>query len=299
MPAHALTADEIEKADAGSQDRAAATRIQTYLSRTTTTPGIVDGYWGESTKAALKAFQEANGLKVSGKVDEATLKALPSDAPVLRSYEITEEDASMKLYEPIEEGDWEQMAGMEKLGYARVSEALAERFEMAEELLKTLNPDADFTKAGTKLTVVDPGERPEAKVARIEIDKATSALRGYDGDGKLVLFTPAAIGSADTPSPSGTMKVTNVAGEPTYTYDPKEFGKEGEAKAIAAGPNGPVGTFWIGLEKPTYGIHGTPDPASLFTQKSHGCVRLTNWDAVMLGYAVQPGETVVEFTGGN
>ena len=297
-PALALTPAEIEKAEAGSQDRAAATRIQTLLSRTTASPGIVDGHWGSATEAALKAFQEMKGLDITGKADDATMKALPTDAAVVKRYTITEDDAGMKLYAEIDEGEWKKMAGLEKLGFARHSEALAERFEMAEELLKTLNPDADFSKAGTEIAVIDPGERPKASVTRIEVDKASDALRGYDGSGKLTFFAPAAVGSQQTPSPSGTMSVTNVAENPTYTYDPKDFGSEGETLSIAAGPNGPVGTFWIGLDKPTYGIHGAPDPASLFTQKSHGCVRLTNWDAVTLGFAVEPGETKVEFVGG-
>jgi lipoprotein-anchoring transpeptidase ErfK/SrfK len=169
---------------------------------------------------------------------------------------------------------------------------------MDEDLLRILNPNADFKKVGAKILVADIGAEPETKVARIVVDKAKGELIAYDANDKIVLMDPATIGSEDTPSPSGTMKVNGSAPEPTYEYNPEKNFQQGDNKkklTIPAGPNGPVGSMWIDLSKPTYGIHGTPEPSKIDKTASHGCVRLTNWDAEALAKLVQPGKTVVEF----
>jgi len=63
---------------------------------------------------------------------------------------------------------------------------------------------------------------------------------------------------------------------------------------LPPGPNNPVGVVWIDLTAPSYGIHGTPEPQNISKSESHGCIRLTNWDAVDLATMVHPG-TVVKF----
>ena len=162
-----------------------------------------------------------------------------------------------------------------------------------------MNPDADLTTAGTKLAVPKLSKRPDnAKIARIEVDKKEKAVRAFDKDGKLVGFYPATIGSKESPAPDGTYKVSATAENPAYYYDPDDLSFKGvetkETLKIAPGPNNPVGSVWIGLTKETSGIHGTPDPASIGKTSSHGCVRLTNWDARTLSKMVSKG-TVVEF----
>jgi len=125
-------------------------------------------------------------------------------------------------------------------------------------------------------------------------------VRAYDENGDLIVAYPATIGSADTPSPSGVHKVTRVAFDPDYTYNPNLNFKQGDNTSILKippGPNGPVGSIWIALDKPTYGIHGTPEPSKIGKTESHGCVRLTNWDAQELARMVKP-EVVVEFWDG-
>ena len=172
---------------------------------------------------------------------------------------------------------------------------LAEKFHMDEGYLKALNPDADFTRPGTIIKVVTPGGKRKGKVARIIADKGTKQVRGYDANGKLIVAYPATIGSADTPSPSGTVRIERIAHNPGYTYNPKinfQQGTNTKVLDIPPGPNGPVGSTWIALSKPTYGIHGTPEPSKIGKTASHGCVRLTNWDANELAGMVEPGVIV-------
>lgn len=273
-------------------------KAQVLMDRAHMSPGVIDGRHGENTSKALERFQKAKGLEITGTLDETTWAALTAGGQdnVLREYALSEEDVAGPFHD-VPESDYRAMSEMEALTYERASEALAERFHMDEELLLELNPEAEFA-AGETIIVADAGANLESgKVARIEADKALGALRAYDSSGALLAAYPATIGSSDTPSPSGEMKVTAIAPAPTYTYNPEVNFDAGpdEILILPAGPNGPVGGTWIDLEKETYGIHGTPDPAKVDKEFSHGCVRLTNWDAAELAGLVVDGETVVTF----
>jgi lipoprotein-anchoring transpeptidase ErfK/SrfK len=177
---------------------------------------------------------------------------------------------------------------------------LAERFHMDEKFLKKINSQAEWNVPGTVITVAQPEEPIEAgSVSRIVIDGKAGSLMGYDADGNFKVYYPATVGSPDTPSPSGTHTVERIAPNPGYTYNPKINFKQGNNDKILhlpSGPNGPVGSMWIALSKPSYGIHGTPEPSKIAKTNSHGCVRLTNWDAAELSKLVHQG-TVVEFAG--
>ena len=194
--------------------------------------------------------------------------------------------------------DYGEMAKLKALAYTGPVQLLAARFHMDERLLKELNPDVDFSKAGTKIVVASVKRDPiTRKIARIKVDKETNQVRALDEDGKLIIAYPATIGSEETPSPSGSYEVRAVAMNPEYTYNPEKNFKQGdndEKLRIAPGPNNPVGTAFIALTKPTFGIHGTPEPSKIDKVGSHGCVRLTNWDAEQLAKAVKKG-TPVEF----
>ena len=171
---------------------------------------------------------------------------------------------------------------------------------MDDALLKALNPGVDFTKAGTEITVAAVGKtKLGGAVTKIEVDKTAQAVKAFGAGGKLLAVYPATVGSQERPAPDGSYKVRTVATKATYTFDPKRltFGDPGLGKlTIKAGPNNPVGTTWIALTKPTYGIHGTPEPRLVGKRASHGCIRLTNWDVEQLAAAVKAG-AVVEFTG--
>ena len=212
--------------------------------------------------------------------------------PVIGTYTITDKDVS-DIVAPIPT-DYAEMAKLKFLGYTRVTEELGERFHMDEDLLKTLNPQAQFV-AGEQIAVAAYGPNKEGQVAKIEADKGERQLRAYDADGKLLVAYPATIGSEDNPSPTGTHLVDAVAPMPNYTYNPDVNFKQGnntEKLIIPPGPNGPVGAMWIDLTEPTFGIHGTPEPSKIDKTQSHGCVRLTIWDAEELSKMVEKGVPV-------
>lgn len=278
-------------AGARSQDVLTA---QIMLDRSGHSPGVIDGAMGGNTRRAIEAFQRANGMAVDGELSLALLDKLRSahSGALLQRYTITAEDVSGPFIDL--PGGMEEQAKLETLGYESPAEAIAEKFHMAQSFLEALNPGADFGNAGTEISVIVPGkDELDAKVARIEVDKAESTLRAYGADGTLVATYPATVGSNTFPSPSGTMEVVAVAPAPTYHFDPegRDWGPD-EKLTIAAGPNNPVGGTWIDLSEEGYGIHGTPDPRLIGKTASHGCVRLTNWDAAELAKAVDKGTTV-------
>lgn len=277
-------------------------RAQILLDRAHASPGVIDGLAGGNTDKAVRAYEDMNDLPVDGALDEAVWKSLSKDAtPVVTTYTLTAEDVGGR-YVPDLPTDYAELAKLEWIGFRGPAEALAERFHMDEDLLRILNPNADFEAVGTQILVADPGPGPgpEPLVDKIVIDKSKGELLAYDEAGKIILVLPATIGSQDTPSPSGTMKVNGAAPDPKYEYDPKKNFKQGDNAGkltLPPGPNGPVGSMWIDLSKPTYGIHGTPEPSKIDKTASHGCVRLTNWDADTLARLIQPAKTTVEFKG--
>ena len=269
---------------------------QVLLDRSHHSPGVIDGLPGGNTSRAIKAFERAHGLEADGKIDPQLLKKLLelNSGDILQRYTITKADVSGPFHS-VPSG-MEGKAKMDKVTYESPAEALAEKFHMAQSFLKALNPGVDFGNAGTKITVVVPGDdRMDATVARVEVDKAASIVRAYDEGGKLLATYPGTIGSSTFPSPSGTMEVRAIASAPTYHFDPsgRSWGPDRKL-TIAAGPNNPVGSTWIDLTKEGYGIHGTPEPKLIGKTSSHGCVRLTNWDAEELSRSVKQG-TKVEF----
>lgn len=269
---------------------------QVLLDHSGHSPGVVDGMMGGNTVRAIKAFQRANDMTADGEVSEALLQKLQTvySGELTQRYTITAEDVSGPFVS-VPEG-MEDQAELDKLGYESPLEAIAEKFHMGQSFLEALNPDADFGSPGTEITVIVPGKSTlDAKVARIEVDKAASTVRAYSEDGALVATYPATVGSSTFPSPDGSMEVTAIAAAPTYHFNPegRDWGPD-KKLTIAAGPNNPVGGTWIDLSKEGYGIHGTPDPKLIGKTSSHGCVRLTNWDAEELSEAVSKG-TKVEF----
>lgn len=302
-PAEPVTAETIEAAsyvagDLPERQAPITVKVQVLLDRAGISPGVIDGIKGGMSDSALRAYELREGLPVDGLIDPDVWARLggASPTPVLAAYAIASDDVAGLT--PDIPADYAEKAALPALGYERVTERLAERFHMDEDFLIALNPGAGFGE-GETIVVAAAGEPLDAVVDRIEVRKASGRLAAFDAFGTMVANYPVTVGSDDTPSPVGTVQVVSVAFEPTYHYNPENFvqGENTDPLTLPAGPNGPVGSIWIDLSEPTYGIHGTPEPASLFSAQSHGCVRLTNWDAEELGAMVHEG-TVVEFVEG-
>lgn len=271
-------------------------RAHVMLNNSHASPGAIDGTSGKNTLKAIASFQQMNGLKATGVLTKETWDALvarQAGKPTYVEYTITEADLKGPYAASIPH-DYALQAKMKGLYYTRVSEMLAEKFHMDEEFLKKLNPKATFKKAGEKLIVTNIRNELPENIHLIVAHKGAKQLYLFNQQNQMVGSFPATIGSADTPSPTGTYKITGVAKNPWYSYSPSNFvqGKNLKPLSLPPGPNGPVGNIWIGLSKKSFGIHGTPNPSSISKTASHGCIRLTNWDANDLGNKVRSGVTV-------
>lgn len=304
IPSLALTADEVNAATFNAKQRGTQAgpdplivKAQVLLSRRSISPGVIDGIDGENFRKAVAQFKRQEGLGEGDALDEPTWRGLGGETAneVIVSYKLSEKDAAYEFADEIPR-DYAKLAEMKRLSYTSSQEMLGERFHMSEKLLEALNPGERFSEAGANIFVTAIKRTPEKGAAqRIDAVKSTGMVLVYGADDKLIASYPATIGSEATPSPSGEYRVDRVARNPNYTYDPeKNFqqGKNTETLILPPGPNNPVGTVWIALSKPTFGIHGTPEPAKVSKTNSHGCVRLTNWDAEELAELVKVGVTV-------
>lgn len=283
-PAHA----EIVQ-DSASDD---VMRAQVWLDRAHFSPGEIDGVFGSNVSKAVAGFQRSRGLPDSGMLDDATWIELEREgAPALIDYTITAEDAAGPYIEiPT---DLVARSELTALGFRSADEALGERFHASPALLLALNPGKRLDLAGEIIQVPNIGDLSELpKANRVIVDQSDLTVMLVDADDRVIAQFPATTGSSHDPLPIGDWKIKGVARNPVFHYDPELFwdANPDHAKAVLpAGPNNPVGVAWIDLSKEHYGIHGTPEPATIGKTESHGCIRLTNWDAIRLAGAVYPG----------
>ncbi|TLX23242.1 murein L,D-transpeptidase [Thermomonas fusca] len=274
--------------------KASVLRAQVLLLRAHYSGGEIDGLAGKNLARAVRGYQAAQGIEASGKLDAATWAALNQDAaPVLVEYTLTAEDVAGP-YAPTPEQPADK-AKMPRLVYQDVFEMLGERFNGKPALIRALNPGVEMV-AGTRLVV--PHTRPAQqlpKAVKLVVDKSDGLLQLLDSDGRVYAQFPASTGSTRFPLPIGDWKITTVVREPDYRYDPDLLVNQPEGAKPAMlppGPNGPVGLVWMGIDKPHYGIHGTPEPGDISRDQSSGCVRLTNFAALAVAGAVAAGTPV-------
>jgi lipoprotein-anchoring transpeptidase ErfK/SrfK len=302
---------------AGQQAAADPMRVQILLDRARFSPGVIDGEWGKNTEKAVYWFQFAQGLTPTGEVDKATLDALARAAgpgEALTRVSVTAEDVKGPFTE-VPKDPYEQ-AKLDCLCYASALELFAERGHASPELIQKLNPQVDFANLapGTELVLPDvpqaavaevksqsevkPAQAPPAagQVTQILISKQGFYLQALDAQGHILYHFPSTLGSKYDPSATGTLQLTGIHPEPEFHYQPTLFADVPDEKPEAqlpSGPNSPVGLVWMALSKPHHGIHGTATPETIGYTSSHGCVRLTNWDALILAQNVRPGTPVV------
>jgi lipoprotein-anchoring transpeptidase ErfK/SrfK len=302
-------------------------RVQILLDRALFSPGIIDGRWGRNTEKAVYWLQKREGMPATGRVDRATWERLQqlagSPAQLVRTHRLTAEDVAGPFVTLPDE--YYDRRDMQCQCYESLAEKLAEKFHASQELLAKLNPDTDLNavQAGQSLNVpaverAAPATKPAARqdgaargdtagartsqpagaggsVARVVISDGGRYLHAVDASGRILYHFPATLGSDYSPSPTGDYRITNVAPDPTWHYQPDLLEGVDDSKPDAVlppGPNNPVGVVWMALSEPHYGIHGTSAPETIGYATSNGCVRLTNWDAKFLADRVGGGTPV-------
>jgi lipoprotein-anchoring transpeptidase ErfK/SrfK len=274
---------------------------QVALDRSGFSPGEIDGKAGRNLQRALAAFQQSHQLPATGQMNDQTWKELATaggDVPPLVEYATTDADIAGP-FTPDIPAKLPDEAALDALNYRTPLEALAEHFHSSPALLQQLNPGAMFQRTGESLMVPNVASSPAPSTGSeitVAVTKSTSALTVEDPSGRILFHAPVTSGSVHDPLPIGTWKVNGVQRNPKFHYNPELFwdATPGDRKAtLQPGPNNPVGIVWIDLSKPHYGIHGTPEPSNIGHVESHGCVRLTNWDADRVAQWVKPGTKVV------
>jgi lipoprotein-anchoring transpeptidase ErfK/SrfK len=289
----------------GASESSGARPVETILEaqialvRQGISPGSIDGVSGRQTRSALIAFQKKQGLPPTGLLDAGTKARLPITLPALTEYTVTTEDLARLLPVP---KTWLEKSEQPRLDFENIVELLGEKAFSHPQLIRALNPNVNWNDlpGGTPVTIPLVQYPPVAgKAALVKISLQECVLEAFDDGSNLLVHFPCSIGRLAEKRPAGELHVAAIALDPNYTFDPAVFPESTEARAlgrkliIPPGPNNPVGVAWIGLDRPGYGIHGTPAPEQVGRTESHGCFRLANWNAAYLAQLVWIGMPVL------
>jgi len=289
-PARALPLDP-NKLDT---ERIAA--YQVALERIHFSCGFIDGDQGMRTQRMLKAFQASHNLSITGFLDQPTRDAIGEPGEPFLNYIVSQEDIDSIMPKPT---SWKEKSQAKRLGYNDIWEMLAEKFHCTRAYLKGLNHDVTTVNAGTE--VIGPKVFPAAPIvhaASLRIILGETSIEALDANGKIIAFFPCSIAADKNKRPNGMLTVKVIVPNPDYTFDPALFAdaaaREGITKkmVIPPGPRNPVGTAWVGLSLPGYGMHGTPEPENISRTQSHGCFRLANWNAEKVLKMVKVGTPI-------
>lgn len=261
---------------------------QLALERQGISSGSIDARLGSQTRAALRAYQAQSHLPQSGDLDALTSTNLMLDAPPFTNYLVTSND--LARLQPLSK-TWLGKSQQSALDYETILELVAEKFHSHPDFIRRLNPSVNWTNVAASAVLQVPDvtyEDDPPKAAFVRISLSQKILEAFDDETNLIAHFPCSIAQRVEKRPVGELHVAVVAPNPNYTFDPDVFPESPEAREIKMklilrpGPNNPVGTVWIGLDKPGYGIHGTPKPEDVGRTESHGCFRLANWNAELL-----------------
>jgi lipoprotein-anchoring transpeptidase ErfK/SrfK len=285
-------------------------------------PGVIDGKKGTSLTQAIRGFQDANELDLTGTLDNATRAALlRQNRRSTVCVKLAPEEVAGPFVYPFPKKP-EAQAKLQFMGYRNMLEKVAERYHTTPRAIVALNGPEKLIGPGQTLRLpnVVPASRDyggaisdkqvklmtmlnvsgdQPKGDYVVVDKSAGTLGVYRGDkasGRLIAQFPVTTGSSHDPLPLGTWKATTYSFLPPFNYQPDLFWDVSDEKAehkLPPGPNGPVGVAWLDLSKEHYGIHGTNEPSTIGHTESHGCLRLTNWDVMRLSRMMKPGFTAI------
>ena len=291
--------------------------LQIALDREGFSCNTIDGSWGEKSDRALARWIDANvagGLSRRGdSVFRAAFFAehFASGEPLFRYVRVTAADVASLVQIPASPSERSRLGAM---GYESVKELMAERGHLSQRALERLNPKIDWNRIKVGDVVKIPhftsieeylaswprkagdlgAAFPEAALVRISLSRCE--ITAWDSAGGLLATFPCSIAQSKSKlPPKGELRIVTTIANPNYTYTPDGVPKDRPVRRYVwpAGPNCPVGVAWMGLDLPGYGIHGTPNPESIGRPESHGCFRLSNWNAARLYSMVKPGVKVL------
>jgi lipoprotein-anchoring transpeptidase ErfK/SrfK len=301
LDANAINAAPVNLPITGDVRGPSVLRTQVYLDRAHFSVGAIDGRWGRNSAITVWWWQKAHGLETTGDVDEATFRSIAQAAgggPAVTTYTLTANDTKGPFVH-VPDDPYEK-AKLDCLCYESLREELAERFHSTEDFLDVLNPGITINDLQAGATINAPNVRAamtqdQPDIAKVIISIVGNSYNAFDAAGNVIFHAPTTLGSTYDPSPDETLHVVAITRLPHFHYDPTLYHEVPDTEPDAhlnPGPNSPVGVVWMALSKQHYGMHGTPDPDSIGYASSHGCVRLTNWDADEVSHRISKGVPV-------